>query len=206
MTRQAKNTAYAQANGAWTNNETDYAGNGWWWLRSLGSFGFNSTYVGTEGFADYSGFLVVNTRGAVRPVMHIDLGSELWTMTEPVSLGAATDLSPTPMPTESPVKQVALSGVTIAKDIGYYDFDSDTIHINDTRTEGDTFLHLPIPVTVAPDKSIKITISGTSWGTNDFRIWTTPIGNETSGDFVQNSSIYLRPTVQDDGSFTVPLH
>lgn len=106
------------------------------------------------------------------------------------------------MPTESPVKQVALSGVTIAKDIGYYDFDSDTIHINDTRTEGDTFLHLPIPVTVAPDKSIKITISGTSWGTNDFQIWTTPIGNETSGDFVQNSSIYLRPTVRDDGSFT----
>ena len=35
-----------------------------------------------------------------------------------------------------------------------------------------------------------------------FRIWTTPIGGETSGDFVQNPDVYLSPTVQDDGSFT----
>ena len=204
LTRQAKNTAYAQANGAWTNNEADYAGNGWWWLRSSGSFGFNSAYVGTEGFADYSGFLVVNTGGAVRPVMHIDLGSELWKTAEPVKLGAATDLSPTPAPTENPVKQVSLSGVTIAKEIGNYDYDSDTIRVNDTRTgtTDSTFMHLPIPVTVAPNQKLRVTISGTSWGTNDFRIWTTPIGGETSGDFVQNPDVYLSPTVQDDGSFT----
>ncbi len=136
--------------------------------------------------------------------MHIDLGSELWKTAEPVKLGAATDLSPTPAPTENPVKQVSLSGVTIAKEIGNYDYDSDTIRVNDTRTgtTDSTFMHLPIPVTVAPNQKLRVTISGTSWGTNDFRIWTTPIGGETSGDFVQNPDVYLSPTVQDDGSFT----
>ena len=50
-------------------------------------------------------------------------------------------------------------------------------------------MHLPIPVTVAPNQKLRVTISGTSWGTNDFRIWTTPIGGETSGDFVQNPDV-----------------
>ena len=32
--RRKKTTDYAQVQGASTNTSTDYAGNGWWWLRS----------------------------------------------------------------------------------------------------------------------------------------------------------------------------
>lgn len=63
-------------------------------------------------------------------------------------------------------------------------------------------MHLPLPVTVAPGQKLKVTISGTSWGSSDFRIWTVPQGGETSGDFVQNNSIFLNPTVNEDNSFT----
>jgi hypothetical protein len=39
IARRKKTTDYAQSQGVFTNSETDYAGNGWWWLR---------TYHGTD--------------------------------------------------------------------------------------------------------------------------------------------------------------
>ena len=38
--RESKNTAYAEAQGAYTNKNNKYAGNGWWWLRSSGFASF----------------------------------------------------------------------------------------------------------------------------------------------------------------------
>lgn len=199
-TRQVKNTAYAGAKGAWA----DAAGNGWWWQRSLGSFPFNAVYTGSEGVVDCSGYIVVNGGGGVRPAMHLNLLSASWKTAGQVRITSASELEPTPTPTESPVKKVSLSEVVIDSKCGSYDLDSDTIRVNDTQTgiNDTTFMHLPIPVTVAPGQKLKVTVSGTSWGTADFRIWTVPQGGETSGSFVQNSSIFLDPTVNADNSFT----
>ena len=199
-TRQAKNTAYAGAKGAWA----DDAGNGWWWQRSLGSFSFNAVYTGSEGVVDCSGFIAVNEGGGVRPAMHLNLLSASWKQAGQVRITSAAELEPTPTPTESPEKKVSLSEVVIDSKCGSYDLDSDTVRVNDTQTDSgaSTFMYFPIPVTVSPGQKLKVTVSGTSWGSNDFRIWTTPQGLETSGDFVQNNSVFLNPTVNADKSFT----
>lgn len=200
QTRQVKNTAYAGARGAWA----DDAGNGWWWQRSLGSFPFNAVYTGSGGVVDCSGYIVVNEGGGVRPAMHLNLLSASWKQAGQVRITSASELEPTPTPTESPVKKVSLSEVVIDSKCGSYDRDSDTIRVNDTQTDpgASTFMHFPLPVTVAPGQKLKVTVSGTSWGTDDFRIWTVPQGGETSGDFVQDNSIFLKPTVNADNSFT----
>lgn len=203
--RQAKNSAYALGKDVWSNDSEEYADNGWWWLRSPGSLPFKAAYVGSEGFTDYSGFIAVNTGGGVRPVLHLNLCSVTWTEAGKVSSNSASDLLPTPIPTENPVKEVALSGVRIdPSECGSYDIDTDTISINDTRTgEGEsTFMYFPIPMTVSPGETLRVTISGPSWGSNDFRIWTTPAGSEGSGDFVENSSTFLDPKKNADGSYT----
>lgn len=162
-TRQAKNTAYAQKNGAWTNSESEYAGNGWWWLRDIGSLPFDAAYVGSEGFTDCSGFIAVNTGGGVRPALHINLTSAAWTAGDKITVGSAEDLIPTPVPTENPQKKVTLSAVRIdPSSSGSYDIDSDTVRINDTRTgQGDsTFMYFPNPITVKAGERIRVTISG----------------------------------------------
>ena len=200
QTRQARNTAFAGAKGAWA----DDAGNGWWWQRSLGSFPFNAVYAGSEGAVDCSGFIVVNEGGGVRPAMHLNLLSASWKQAGQIRVTSASELEPTPPPTESPEKKVSLSEVVMDSKCGSYDLDSDTVRVNDTQTDpnASTFMYFPIPVTVTPGQKLKVTISGTSWGSSDFRIWTTPQGGETSGDFVQNNSVFLNPTVNADNSFT----
>lgn len=200
QTRQVKNTAYADAKGAWA----DDAGNGWWWQRSLGSFPFNAVYTGSGGVVDCSGYIVVNEGGGVRPAMHLNLLSASWKQAGQVRITSAAELEPTPTPTESPVKKVSLSEVVIDSKCGSYDLDSDTVRVNDTQTDpkASTFMYFPIPVKVAPGQKLKVTVSGTSWGTSDFRIWTVPQGGETAGDFVQDNSIFLNPTVNADNSFT----
>lgn len=202
-TRQASNTDYALARGAWNSNTEEYAGNGWWWLRSPGNFEFDAAYVGSKGDVDCSGYIVVNAGGGIRPAMHVDLRSASWIADGTVSIDAVSDLTPAPEPTENPVEEVDLSAVSIDSSCGYFSDSDDSIHIDDRQTEqGDTtFLYLPIPVTVAPGERIRVTVFGSSWGTSDFRIWTTPQGGEGSGDFVEDSSVFLEPTVNADGSF-----
>lgn len=205
-TRQAKNTAYAQKNGAWTNSESEYAGNGWWWLRDIGSLPFDAAYVGSEGFTDCSGFIAVNTGGGVRPALHINLTSAAWTAGDKITVGSAEDLIPTPVPTENPQKKVTLSAVRIdPSSSGSYDIDSDTVRINDTRTgQGDsTFMYFPNPITVKAGERIRVTISGPKWGSNDFRIWTTPSTDTGNGTvYAENPNVFLNPTKQTDGSYS----
>lgn len=204
-TRQAKNTAYAEAQGAWANDSADYEDNGWWWLRSPGSFSFDAMYIGSEGIEDYAGFLAVNTGGGVRPVLHLNLNAASWSTAGQVTTQSADDLRPTPEPTENPVKKVELSsGRFTPSECAKYDIDTDTITVNDTRTGyGDTtFAYFPIPVTVAPGEKLRVTVSGSSWGTKDFRIWTTPKWGEESSDYVENHEIFLKPETQSDGSFS----
>ncbi len=205
-TRQAKNTAYAQKNGAWTNSESAYAGNGWWWLRDIGSLPFDAAYVGSEGFTDCSGFIAVNTGGGVRPALHINLTSASWTAGDKITVGSAEDLMPTPAPTENPQKKVSLSAVRIdPSSCGFYDIDSDTVNINDTRTgQGEsTFMYFPNPITVKAGEKIRVTVSGPKWGSNDFRLWTTPSTDTGNGNvYAENPDEFLKPTIQADGSYS----
>lgn len=205
-TRQAKNTAYAQKNGAWTNSESEYAGNGWWWLRDIGSLPFDAAYVGSEGFTDCSGFIAVNTGGGVRPALHINLTSASWTAGDKITVGSAEDLVPTPVPTENPQKKVTLSTVRIdPSSCGSYDIDSDSVKINDTRTGGDdtTFMYFQNPITVKPGEKIRVTISGPKWGSKDFRVWTTPSTDTGNGtDYAKDPNVFLNPTKQTDGSYS----
>lgn len=78
------------------------------------------------------------------------------------------------------------------------------ISVNDIRTDGNetTEIYIPIPVTVQPGEKLKVTISGSSWGTSDFRIWTTPSDAKSAGDYVLDNNVYLNPTKNEDGSFT----
>lgn len=206
-TRQAKNTAYARAKGAWTNEESDTAGNGWWWLRTSGSLPFDIAYAGSEGFVDRTGFIAVNTGGGIRPALHINLTSSSWNPAGKITTSSAAELLPTPVPTENPQKKVTLSGVQIDPKIGFYDIDTDSIHINDTQTgNGDTtFMYFPLPLTVKSGDTLRVTVSGPSWGTDKFRIWTTPADATGSGDFVHNANISLNPSVSAGSPYTVSV-
>jgi hypothetical protein len=70
--RRKKTTDYAQAQGAYTSTSTDYAGNGWWWLRSPGS-----DYSDGARDVSYDGYLssndVYGTNGGVVPALQIRL-------------------------------------------------------------------------------------------------------------------------------------
>ncbi len=89
-TRRAENTDYAKDQGAWTANEPGYRGNGWWWLRSRGYFSTDATSVGTYGCIEYYGAYVSTLEGTVRPALHLNLDSDLWSDAGTVSVSKQT--------------------------------------------------------------------------------------------------------------------
>ncbi len=74
--RRAKNTHYAKAQGAYTNTSAEYAGNGWWWLRSPGDYGTLASAVSSGGRVDAYGSSVNYARYAVRPALYLNLSSD----------------------------------------------------------------------------------------------------------------------------------
>lgn len=76
----AKNTPFAEMNGAYTNATVDsnYYKNGYWWLRSLGKIANTASYVNYDGW-NVSCCNVDFIDVAVRPVVHIDLSQKgIW--------------------------------------------------------------------------------------------------------------------------------
>ena len=70
--RVAQPTAYAIANGVYTDDET---GNGWWWLRSPGVDNTYACAVRTGGYISGYGTPEVNrTTGMVRPAIWLNIG------------------------------------------------------------------------------------------------------------------------------------
>ena len=69
--RRAQVTGYAEAQGGWASTDSEYYGNGWWWLRSPGYHSGNAAYV--RGFGDvYSlGDYVDVKINVVRPALWI---------------------------------------------------------------------------------------------------------------------------------------
>ncbi len=71
--REKQTTDYAQCQGAWTSTSTNYAGNGYWWLRSPYSNNSSFAYiVFLDGYLD-SSYYVDDTRRGVCPALKIQL-------------------------------------------------------------------------------------------------------------------------------------
>ena len=99
--RRSLNTAYAKEQGAYTAEE-DYAGNGYWWLRSPGSNSRDAINVNFDGCVQMDGeYAYVNFTG-VRPVLHLDLSSSSeWSMAG-TTASDGTVMEPSPTPSEAP--------------------------------------------------------------------------------------------------------
>lgn len=76
--RMAKTSTYAKAAGCWTDTNTAYAGNAWWWLRSPGYNTDETADVYSDGFLIGNGYSVNNNDIAVRPALHLNLSSSLY--------------------------------------------------------------------------------------------------------------------------------
>ncbi|MCI8307393.1 MAG: hypothetical protein HFH14_05015 [Lachnospiraceae bacterium] len=100
---ESKNTDYAKVNNVWSSTGSDTVGNGIWWLRSPGTDSDFAAYVYDHGGSTPYGQHVDFSYTAVRPALHINLASALWSKTGEVrSDGQETDnstLSPSHTPT-----------------------------------------------------------------------------------------------------------
>lgn len=77
--RVGKNTAYADAQGAYTID----SGAGWWWLRSPGSDAVCAGYVRTSGSVPRYGDNVSGGSGAVRPALWLNLTTDIFSSETP---------------------------------------------------------------------------------------------------------------------------
>ncbi len=94
-TREAKNTEYAKANKA----STHYSGNGSWWLRSYDSLLGNFYSIGSDGcIIRLSGWALNENKRTVRPCIHLDLSSDIWSKADTVTATGGTFPIPTPTP------------------------------------------------------------------------------------------------------------
>ena len=105
--RRAKNTTYAQMQGAYTETSEAFMQNGGWWLRTLGGTYDRSAryvnYAGEVGFYRYGYFNRYN-HDAVRPALYLDLSSALgWSYAGTVSSDGAVTPSPDLPPSVTPV-------------------------------------------------------------------------------------------------------
>jgi hypothetical protein len=70
-------TAYAIANGVWTDNDSkvDGAATCWWWLRSSDSIVDKTANVDSDGAVCFDVFFNVEDEDGVRPAMWISLNA-----------------------------------------------------------------------------------------------------------------------------------
>ncbi|NBI63321.1 hypothetical protein D3Z38_09750 [Clostridiales bacterium] len=109
-TRRTANTAYAKSHGAYTDKSKEYAGNGWWWLRSPGNYASYAATVWYDGIVHQSGSgFVSTTHESVRPALRLDLHSNVWSYAGTVSsdgtvneVPAKMASDPTDLTTEEP--------------------------------------------------------------------------------------------------------
>ncbi len=98
-TREAKATAYAYDQGAFASWIEEIDKNGKWWLRSPGFDTDDAAYVSEYGDGTYYGTNVAEDSFMVRPVIHLDLASNLWRKAERVSSETPKTPEETPTPT-----------------------------------------------------------------------------------------------------------
>ena len=116
-TRYAKNTAYAIFKGAYTDyspeNDCWWTGNGYWWLRSP-----SEAMVTTSGNIDVDGYWTREDACAVRPALHINLSSSVWSKAGEVTSDGKEEMSkPTNQPT---VNEYGISNPRVEYSEEYY--------------------------------------------------------------------------------------
>lgn len=73
--RRCKSSVYAKAMGMYSDTDTDYAGNGGWWLRSPGHDSNSAMYVAEAGGVYDDGGYVDDKYVGVRPALNLNLSS-----------------------------------------------------------------------------------------------------------------------------------
>lgn len=109
--RRAKNTAYAKTQGAYTSTDTEYEGNGGWWLRSPGDYGNYAWNVDYHGLVNQYGDNVYGSNRVVRPALHLNLLSASGCSYAGTVSSDGTIVvpeSPSPAPTSQPVTETPL--------------------------------------------------------------------------------------------------
>lgn len=126
---RAKNTAYAKNKGAYTSAQ--YNGEGCWWLRNTGAVGTYIEVVGEFGYADSNGASADSKNIGVRPVLHIELSSNLWKHAGTVSSDGKVNESGSedmPKPAEkltfAPNSNYAEFKHQLAAQLSYFDLDA----------------------------------------------------------------------------------
>ena len=99
-TREAKTTAYAYDQGAFASWIEEIDDNGKWWLRSPGFNTNEAAYVSEYGGGEYYGTNVTEDSFTVRPVIHLDMASNLWKKATKVS--SVTEKAPEATPSQTP--------------------------------------------------------------------------------------------------------
>ncbi len=192
-TREVKNTEYVKLND-WS--DSNYAGNGKWWLRSPGDDSDYASYVSTNGEGHDWGYSVDcdDYYYGVRPALHLDLSSSVWKNAgsvtsegEAIESTPAPTMTPTPLPTETPspspaptVEPTITPGnyVTYEMDLeaaetyaggGYYDSTSERFVVNDTDSE--TVVYFALPKTFSAGEKAVVSVKGTWSGDYGFRFW-----------------------------------
>ena len=103
--RRAKNTGYAKEQGSLTSME--YAGSGYWWLRSPGYYSNDAAYVNINGYVRRYGYDVHDDDVGVRPALHLNLkassdaiSTSSWLYAGTVISGGGEKEEASPQPTE----------------------------------------------------------------------------------------------------------
>ena len=99
VSRRTQVSDFAHARGVYRRPNSGYEGNCWWWLRSPGYSVLTAALADFHGSIGTPGDYVDDIDGAVCPAMHINLSSNLWTMTEE----------------EEPEKEKILTGIQASK-------------------------------------------------------------------------------------------
>ncbi|MBR1693254.1 MAG: serine/threonine protein kinase [Lachnospiraceae bacterium] len=88
--RWVQTSPYASARGASIANNSNTGGNNncWWWLRSPGDYSGNAASVTYHGSVNRNGTYVYNRAVAVVPALHINLSSDLWSMSDDGTSGS----------------------------------------------------------------------------------------------------------------------
>ena len=101
--RRALNTAFTKGQGAYTSEE--YVGNGYWWLRSPGSYNYKASYMFYRGNVYMHGNSVHDINLTVRPALHLNLSSvSNWSYAGTVTSDGKKEEPVTPTPTPTPQK------------------------------------------------------------------------------------------------------
>ena len=101
--RRALNTAFTKGQGAYTSEE--YVGNGYWWLRSPGSYNYKASYMFYRGNVYMHGNSVHDINLTIRPALHLNLSSvSNWSYAGTVTSDGKKEEPATPTPTPTPQK------------------------------------------------------------------------------------------------------